>query len=102
MSETLPETIRRLGPKLSVADDEVSAWPRSAKARRARAALLAELAVAAEADGIGTAAVTIAARIAAEADTARAVELETATRYDRFYIEAMAARDRTAASTDTP
>jgi hypothetical protein len=40
MSETLHEAIKRIGPQMSVADDEVSAWPRSAKARRARAAEL--------------------------------------------------------------
>jgi hypothetical protein len=80
MSETLHEAIKRIGPQMSVADDEVSAWPRSAKARRARAALLTDLAAAADAVGTDAAAVAIAARVAAEADTARAAELEVAIR----------------------
>jgi hypothetical protein len=80
MSETLPETIRRLNADLTVADREVAAWPRKPAAVRARAALLADLALAAEAAGTEAAAVAIAARIAHAADTARAAELAAGAR----------------------
>lgn len=83
MSESLPEVIQRLNAQLSVADDEVAAWPQSAKAHRARAALLTDLALAAETAGTEAAAVTIAARIAAAADTARSSELAVAARRRR-------------------
>lgn len=80
MSETLADVVKRLNAQLSVADDEVTAWPQSAKSRSARAALLTDLARAAEAAGTEASAVAIAARIAAAADTARAAELAVATR----------------------
>jgi hypothetical protein len=83
MSETFPETVRRLNADLTVADREVAAWPKKASAVRARAALLSDLALAAEAAGTEAAAVAIAARIAAAADTARAAELSVGARRAR-------------------
>lgn len=79
--ERYPDALRRLGAALSVADAEVAAWPKAPSAVRARAALLTELAeVAAEEAGAEARAVTIAARIAASADTARAAELAVGVR----------------------
>jgi hypothetical protein len=83
MSESLPDTVKRLNSQLTVADNEVRAWPKSAKAVRARAALLTDLALAADDAGTDAAAVAIAARIAAAADTARASELAVGARRSR-------------------
>lgn len=88
MSETLPEALRRLGPRLSVADKEVTAWPKYAKAYRVRAALLTDLASVAEAAGTEAAAVAIAARIGAASDTARAAELAVANRQAHEALDA--------------